>query len=237
MKKLILFIIDITRYYYHQPRILQYLKNCNINYAFDIGSHRGETIDYFSKIPKIKKIYCFEPQEKQFNYLIKKYKKNNKIILNKIALSNQHKKRIFYINKLSITSTFSKINTNSLWFKIKRKILNINNIYKKKISIKTFTLDYFTSKNKIKKIDLIKIDTEGHELNVLKGSKNLLRKNLVKYILIEIHHGNMYKNYSSKKINHYLKKNNFIIIKKFKFPFHPFEDVLYRNSNLNYSKF
>ena len=39
-------IIDIIRYYYHQPRILHCLKKYNINIAFDIGSHKGETIDY-----------------------------------------------------------------------------------------------------------------------------------------------------------------------------------------------
>ena len=80
MKKLILFIIDIIRYYYHQPSILCYLKKINIKIALDIGAHKGETIDYFLKIPKIKKIYSFEPQEKIFKYLQKKYKNNNKII-------------------------------------------------------------------------------------------------------------------------------------------------------------
>ena len=80
---------------------------------------------------------------------------------------------------------------------------------------------------------MLKIDTEGHELYVLKGSKNLLKKNLVKYLLIEINYSNMYKNYNNKKIDYFLKKNNFVIIKKFKFPFHPFVDVLYKNSNLN----
>ena len=233
MKKLILLIIDVIRYYYHQPRILHYLKKINVQIAIDIGAHKGETIDYFLKIPKIKKIYSFEPQEKIFTYLKKKYINNKKIILNKTALSNKNIKRDFYINKLSLTSGFSKINNNSSWFRIKKKILNTKNIYEKKISIKTNTLDNFIKKNKIKKIDILKIDTEGHELHILKGSENLIKKKLVKYLLIEINHSNMYVNYSNKKIDIFLKKNNFIIVKKFKFPFHPFSDVLYKNSNLN----
>ena len=233
MKKLILVIIGIIRYYYHQPSILCYLKKINIKIALDIGAQKGETIDYFLKIPKIKKIYSFEPQEKIFKYLQKKYKNNNKIILSKTPLSDKCRKRVFYINKLSLTSTFSKINTNSLWFIIKKKILNTKKTYESKISIKTNSLDNFIKLKKIKKIDLLKIDTEGHELHILKGSKNLLKKNLVKYLLIEINHSNMYNNYSYKKINIFLKKNNFTIVKKFKFPFHPFTDVLYKKSSIN----
>ena len=92
-------------------------------------------------------------------------------------------------------------------------------------------LDIFVRNNKIKKIDLLKLDTEGHELKILMGSKNLLKKNLVKYLLIEINNSKMYKNYDKKKIFNYLKKNNFVLVKKFKFPFHPFNDSLYKNSN------
>ena len=35
--------------------------------------------------------------------------------------------------------------------------------------VKTIKLKNFIEKNKIKKIDLLKIDTEGHEFQVLKG--------------------------------------------------------------------
>ena len=78
---------------------------------------------------------------------------------------------------------------------------------------------------------MLKLDTEGHELKILMGSKNLLKKNLVKYLLIEINNSKMYKNYDKKKIFNFLKKNNFVLVKKFKFPFHPFTDSLYKNSN------
>jgi len=121
MEKFILLIIELIRNYYHQPRILHYLKKINVKIAFDIGTHKGETIDYFLKIPKIKKIYCFEPQEKIFSFLKERYKNYNKIIINKTALSSNNTRKYFYINKLSLTSTFSKTNTNSLWFKIKKK--------------------------------------------------------------------------------------------------------------------
>ncbi len=80
---------------------------------------------------------------------------------------------------------------------------------------------------------MIKLDIEGHELQVLQGSKNILKKNLVKYILIEINTSKMYRNYNAENIGSFLKKNNFVLVNSFKFPFHPFSDKLYINSKFN----
>ncbi|WP_258928825.1 FkbM family methyltransferase [Flavobacterium davisii] len=40
-----------------------------------------------------------------------------------------------------------------------------------KIEIKTITLDDWVFENKIQKLDLVKIDVEGHEFDTIKGSK------------------------------------------------------------------
>ena len=50
----------------------------------------------------------------------------------------------------------------------------------------------------------------------------------INYILIELHFSKMYKGYSKKKIEKFLKKNNFLLIKRFKFPLLSFEDNLYQ---------
>ena len=81
--------------------------------------------------------------------------------------------------------------------------------------------------NKINKIDLIKIDTEGHEFNVLQSGKSILKN--IKYLLIEINYHYMYLGYKRHQIERFLKKNKFILIKTFFHPLSPFsmEDRLY----------
>ena len=86
-------------------------------------------------------------------------------------------------------------------------------------------------KKKNKKIDLIKIDVEGYEQNVLVGATKTMRN--IKYIIIEIQKNSMYKDYSKKKIESILKKNNFYLVKKFNFPFMFFEDRIYKNKKFN----
>ena len=228
IKSLILFCLKIIRYYWHEPNILKSLKKLNINYIFDVGSHRGESIDYFIKLKNLKKIQSFEPQKDIFLVLKKKYINNNKVILNQIALSQNENYKDFYINDLSSTSTFSRLNKKSLWLKIKNKILNKKNPIINKIKIRSLTIDKFIKQKKIKKIDLLKIDTEGHELEVLKGALKTIKEHKVKFILIELHFSKMYQNYSKKKIESFLAKNNFFFLKKFKFPFLSFVDNLYK---------
>ncbi|CEG12662.1 putative Methyltransferase FkbM family [groundwater metagenome] len=45
-----------------------------------------------------------------------------------------------------------------------------------KITVPAITLDFFVNKNKIYKVDLIKIDTERTEHNVIRGSKNIIKQ-------------------------------------------------------------
>ena len=75
---------------------------------------------------------------------------------------------------------------------------------------------------------LLKIDVEGYELNVLKGSKNTIKK--IKFVLIENQFFNIYKNNNEKDWHDYLIKNQFLLIKKFRFALLHFEDRLYKNS-------
>ena len=228
IKSLALLYYKIISFFWHQPKIFKSLEKVKINYIFDVGSHKGESIDYFIKLNNLKIIQSFEPQDDIFFILQKKYKRNKKVSLNKVALSNEDHYKDFYINDLSSTSTFSKLNKKSLWLKVKNKILNKKDSIIKKIRIKTSTIDRFVKQRKIKKIDLLKIDTEGHELEILKGAKKTIKDNKIRYLLIELHHSKMYKNYSKKKIESFLKKNNFHLIKVFKFPLYTFSDNLYK---------
>ena len=130
---------------------------------------------------------------------------------------------------MSTTSTFSKINLNSKHFKIKSFILANKSagFYKNEIT-KINTLNYFIKKYKIKNIDLLKIDTEGHEFEVLLGLENNFKK--VKVILIEHNYTDYYLNYNLNKIKSHLVNNSFKKIKDFKFPFMNYTDAIYVNT-------
>ena len=84
------------------------------------------------------------------------------------------------------------------------------------MKVKTNTLDNFCRSKKIKKIDLLKIDVEGSELDVLKGGKNILRS--VKLVQLEILESKNKFLIEKTKIINYLKKYKFKIKKEKKIP-------------------
>jgi FkbM family methyltransferase len=210
--------------FYHQKRIINYLKKLNLKYFIDVGAHKGEFLSYILSL-NYKKIYCFEPQKKNFFILYKNFKNKKNVQLFNLGLANKNSKIMFYENKLTSTSTFSK-SINTPFSKIKNLILNSKNLYIDKYPINVRTLDEIFINKKIDNI-FLKIDVEGFELNVLKGAKKLLSKK-VKFILIEKHFFQLYKGNSTKKVHIFLKKNNFKLIKMFTFPLLYFQDNLYK---------
>lgn len=132
-----------------------------------------------------------------------------------LAIDNSNKKKFFYLNNFfeSSGSSLNKITLNDTLWNFSRKILTLN-IFKNysKLLIQCQSLDNFANINKIKKIDVLKFDTEGNELNILKGAKKILKNTSIVYLEIL----SQKKLFSSKfkKIHHILIKNNFLLCKK-----------------------
>ena len=228
MEKAITFLIEFVQSYYHQKKIFNILKNFEIRNVFDVGAHKGEFIKIVKKLKNIEKIYSFEPQKKIYQKL-NIFSIENKIFCFNFALGNSNEIRNLKINKKTSTSTFSDINNLSLWYKIKSFILRgpskSSFIYEEKVNV--MKLDDFCDDYKISNIDLLKIDTEGHEKQVLEGALNLIKEKKIKYILLEFNLSNMYSNYNVNDLENFLDYYNFKLLKKYKFPFIPIEDRIY----------
>jgi len=145
-----------------------------------------------------------------------------------ICISNKKKKRTFYLNELSSTSSLMKTNNKSLWGKFKKIILNKKDILIEKIIIDTNTLDNILLP-KLNAIDniLLKIDVEGAEYDVLRGAKKIINNKNVSYIQIEEAKTSIYNKKNHMYIKNFLEQNGYKKIKSFLFPTMHFSDDLY----------
>lgn len=163
----------------------------------DVGANEGQSIKRFDLIFNNCVIHSFEPIKKCFDKIVENYP-SKKFIKNNYALSNKNSNKIFFINKHSYTSGFNRINKSYDQLHEKDKIIN-------NIKVKTIKLDTYINLNKIKKID-----TQGHELDVLKGAKNSLKKNIFYFVEVEIILCNYYiKKINLHEIDRIMCKNNF----------------------------
>jgi len=140
------------------------------------------------------------------------------------------KKKIFQDLSDSNSSTFREINQNSSYFKRKNKILSFffkKNFFINDVFVKQIKLTSFLEEKKIDHIDVLKIDTEGYELEVLKGLGDKIQ--IIDTIYFEHHYDNMIeKNYKFSDINELLKNNSFYQVFKIKMPLRKSFDYIYR---------
>tara|TARA_A100001011_G_scaffold398968_1_gene505443 strand:- start:218 stop:901 length:684 start_codon:yes stop_codon:yes gene_type:complete len=214
---------------YHHKRIIKFLKKYQIDLFIDVGAHKGEFLLNLISSIKFDKAYTFEPQEDIFEILKNKLINDKRIIHNNFALSDVNDSKQININKLTSTSSLSNLNKNSFFLKFKNLLLKQKKEKLKTYEVKTKTIDDYFEKINLEN-SLIKIDVEGYELNVLKGSKNTINK--INFILIENHFFDIYENNNKEECHDFLVKNNFKLIKKFRFPLLHFEDRLYKNSTI-----
>jgi FkbM family methyltransferase len=139
-------------------RVVEDSSNC-----IDVGCHKGEILDILLKFSPKGKHYAFEPIPYLFNQLKDKY--NNRAVVYPYALSDKKGETTFQLVKNA--PAYSGIN--------KRKY-DIAHPDIEEIKVELRTLDEVIPSDV--KIDVIKIDVEGGEFGVLKGAKELLKKNL-----------------------------------------------------------
>jgi len=151
---------------------LNFNKKVNI---IDVGASDGISAKFFSRKLNVNKIICFEPNK---SYAIKLRKLNiDNLIVNEYGIGQFNKYHKIFFPRYKLLSknfdliTYAYYNKQSL-----KKRINLDFKFKKNISIIESKI-YLKKIRKIKtKIDLIKIDVNGHESSVVKGLSNIIRR-------------------------------------------------------------
>jgi len=153
---------------YHEPCFMWLLrKEASGGLALDIGANIGYST--LSLCKNMKKVIAIEPDDRSRKILKKNIKLNNfrdKVEICKFAVSEEEGKKVFYLSKHPNLSAFNK--NKKYWTKKKEVV--------------TKTID---SLNVLP--NFIKMDLEGHEIEVIKGAMKSLEKTDFCRILLEVH--------------------------------------------------
>lgn len=172
--------------------------------VFDVGVNQGQTIKKILDFFPNSKIYGFEPSKICFEKALSNKFPSNVQIEN-AAIGNE--KTILQFNEYS-WSAMNSFLTRAFG---QAKIIDT-------YDVNVETLDSFCKENSIEKINLLKSDTEGFELNVLKGAEELLNSNKIQFILIEMFFIEHFKGQAEVgELFSFLKSKNFTLVKFYDF--------------------
>lgn len=148
----------------------------SITTIFDVGANNGAcTQAFIERFPEAI-VVAFEPFPDVFYELESRFQKNNVVKVEQLALANEASERPFYVVK-------EHPNLSSL-SELTPYVQRFGQV-QERIMVRVSSIDSYCIDNKIEHIDLLKIDTEGGDLDVLHGAQDMLRSKAIKFIYVE----------------------------------------------------
>jgi FkbM family methyltransferase len=187
-----------------KSRLVQDLFNATSNAViFDVGANIGQTSSAYVSIFPEASLHAFEPFAENFEHL----KQNTKCITNlrthHLALSDSE-------GKLTVRRDHHPLSQwNSISSTYQDELAAQGNFTEEVITMVTGTS--FCQREHIESIFLLKVDTEGHELEVLMGFEDFFDKGAIKLVLIEVGFGADTVHGGFQKVNEFLVKHDMIL--------------------------
>lgn len=150
------FIDDVQKRLPNSPKVI-----------FDVGGHFGESALRFSDAFAKATVYTFEPSPENFAQMESMLYGKPSVARFNIAIGSQEGRAEFFYNKNH--SSMSRIEGGA----------------GDRTYVQVTTVDMFMEKNGIDGIDILKIDTEGYEIEVLNGARKSIDAAKISLIRIE----------------------------------------------------
>jgi FkbM family methyltransferase len=148
--------------------------------VIDIGANRGETVAaYRHRFPRAT-IYAFEPFPEHAAFLKDRFRDDPHIAIIEAAVGQRSGKALLNVSAGKSTHSLLNRPASGLRYLPERAVV------KGQIEVPVVSLDEFCRERDVASIDALKVDVEGAEIQVLKGSHQLLNEQRVGLILSEV---------------------------------------------------
>jgi FkbM family methyltransferase len=180
----------------------RWLQESDIKTVLDVGANSGQFAEFVHKILPQANIYSFEPLTNPFKKLEMLKKEIPFLHCYQFAIGSENGEMDMHLNEFSPSSSLlSMTELHSSTFPYTK-----NSVLQK---VPVRTLDSLLSEFKLDKNILLKIDVQGFEMEVLKGSKELLDK--ISILIVETSFQELYKDQPLfHEVYKYLVDKNFI---------------------------
>jgi FkbM family methyltransferase len=188
----------------------------------DIGANVGQSVGRFRKAFPTARINSFEPGPDTFQKLSENVATDERVSVWNCAVGASAGKQTFQENTNPDMSSFLPLSTTG-WGEVSRESL-----------VEVTTVDAFLENNRIARVDILKSDTQGYELEVFKGAEQALAANRIGLVYFEFIFSDMYKRLPGfDEVFRHLADRNFSLVAIYDFHYQnrlaSFADVLFVN--------
>jgi FkbM family methyltransferase len=147
---------------------------------FDVGANIGATSLTYRRLFPDAAIHAFEPFPAAFGKLEARFATDGRVRCVRKAVSSSSGDALLHVNSMDVTNALSPIRDEAFGY------LPDNFAKSGSISVETTKLDDYSRVDGIDRIDILKMDAQGSELDILRGGERLLSEGRVKLVYSEL---------------------------------------------------
>jgi len=156
----------------------------------DVGANVGDTVDRFLKAFPEASIWAIEPHPETFELLRRRFGGTPRIHLRNIAMGERSSQATMFSYTNSAINALSPISTRAV------PLLDGQVVPTASVSVSVRSMADFVIDENLDQIDILKLDTQGHELEILTGAADLLSSGKIRYVLTELTFAMLYERQS-----------------------------------------
>ena len=170
----------------------------------DVGCANGGTAIYFTKAFPGHRVYCFEPNSRMYDDLQAVESKHKQVTVRRVALGSASAEGVLHVTANNLSSSLNELNSDELNQTPAEFQAALRE--EQKLSVRVSTLDEEFKESPV--VLLMKLDTQGTEIEVLKGGVQTLRK--TRFVLTEMNNHQLYSHTCQYyEVDEFLRNNDF----------------------------
>ena len=180
--------IDVSRYrraltslYLFDDWVGQLARTAPVQVVFDVGANRGQTVAHYRSVLPDSTIYAFEPGPAAFSGLQANTANDALAKPFRLALGEYDGETTLHENSANVTS--SLLPNSSQIGRFTRAEMCVPTGAS---TVPIARIDSFFAQQSIRRIDLLKIDSQGYEKQILEGAGELLTPEHIRGLFVEV---------------------------------------------------
>jgi len=165
----------------------QLLRRRKVDVIFDIGANVGQTATSYRQLFPEAKIHSFEPSDPAFSTLASSFVGDQRFNAWKLAISNVDGEKDFFCSDDDTCNSLLAPSQDIGNVALQEKLTSTS-----KNTVKCSRLDSFCRQNSIGRIDLLKMDIQGAELQAIEGASEKLSLGDIGLVFSEVQFSPLY---------------------------------------------